>query len=94
VSQTLDRLRELGDKKIGDPMPTWLPINNWANPLSELCRSAVEEIERMQAILVRINEICRIPTTAHMKAHTHFQRDFDEIRALTKEFRDDADSRA
>jgi hypothetical protein len=94
MSQTHDRLRELANCKVGGPSPKWLTTNDWGQEISKLCRDALAEIEQMRATMKRINKICHIPTTAHMKAYTHFQRDFDEIRVLTKEFCDDADSRA
>ncbi len=39
--------------------------------------------EQMRAILAEINALCHVPTPKGMRADTHFQRDFDRIRALT-----------
>jgi hypothetical protein len=54
---TLARLRELGDKKVGDPMPDWMVAepNDWGTPLSALCRDAVDLIEN----LVTVSNIAR-----------------------------------
>ena len=41
----LGKLRQLADMKPGDPPPDWLPDNDWAGPISELCKQAAEEIE-------------------------------------------------
>jgi hypothetical protein len=38
----------------------------------------------MQSDMERIWEICHVKTPPHTKAYTHFQRDFDTIRAITK----------
>jgi hypothetical protein len=40
------------------------------------------ENERLRAALTRINQIVRKRTEPHMRAYTHFMRDFDEVRAL------------
>lgn len=37
------------------------------------------------AALEEIYRIAHIPTPAGTKAYTHFQRDFDQIRAICKE---------
>lgn len=91
MSETHDRLRELGNCRVGDPLPTWMVTNNWGFQVSALCRDALAEIEKMQATMKRINEIVYVPTPAGTKAYTHFMRDFDEIRGLTKEYKDAAD---
>lgn len=42
----------------------------------------MRDIEKIKADMLRIWKICHIPTSAHLRAYTHFQRDFDEIRAI------------
>jgi hypothetical protein len=59
-----------------------IPIT--ANSLSEL----VQEIRRLRGLLAEINTTARIPTPQGMRAYTHFQRDFDKIRALSAVERD------
>ncbi len=48
--------------------------------------ATIEEIERLQGVLNEIHHICYIPSNGR-HAYTHFQADFDKIRALTEEFR-------
>jgi len=43
----------------------------------------LQEVERLRADMLKINRICYIPTSQGMRAYTHFQRDFDQIRAIT-----------
>jgi regulator of replication initiation timing len=40
------------------------------------------ENERLRAALTRINQVVRKRTEPHMRAYTHFMRDFDEVRSL------------
>lgn len=68
MSQTLERLRELGGKKIGDPMPEWMPLYDWADPLSALCRDAVAEIEALQG-RVNMAEGCAALSGIGVDAH-------------------------
>jgi hypothetical protein len=42
----LTRLRELQRCKVGGPMPSWLPVNNWGVPISQLAGIAADLIER------------------------------------------------
>lgn len=45
--ETLQRLRQIGNMKFGDPMPDWLSLfNDWGTALSKLCRDAAELLER------------------------------------------------
>jgi len=39
------RLRELAALKTGDPPPQWLPVNQWAEAIGELCGQAADLIE-------------------------------------------------
>lgn len=48
----------------------------------------VAEIERLRDNMREINRICHVPTSPGMKAYTHFQRDFDRIRELTRPYTD------
>jgi hypothetical protein len=46
-----------------------------------------EENTQLRTRLRRIWDICHIPTKGAEKAYTHFQRDFDEIRNLTIDYK-------
>jgi len=48
-------------------------------------RDSDQENVRLRAVLREIWKICHIPSGSR-HAYTHFQQDFDRIRALTKEF--------
>ena len=51
------------------------------------------EVRKIRAVLERIWNVCHRPSKDHPKgshAYTHFMADFDEIRALCKQFVDDA----
>jgi hypothetical protein len=42
------RLKLLAALKRGDPMPDWLPVNGWLEPVAEVHQWAVDEIERLR----------------------------------------------
>jgi hypothetical protein len=42
----LARLDELAAMYVGAPAPSWLPANNWAAPLAQLCGWAAAEIRK------------------------------------------------
>ncbi|HXJ15153.1 MAG TPA: hypothetical protein VNH19_23010 [Candidatus Limnocylindrales bacterium] len=49
-SELLKRLDELAALKIGDPIPEWLPANDWGTPVSELCREAADKIRFLRGV--------------------------------------------
>lgn len=48
----------------------------------------LDDVAEMRAAFQRIWEICHVPTTPAMRAYTHFQRDFDEIRTICAKWRE------
>jgi hypothetical protein len=56
TADVLKRLRELQHLKVGSPMPSWLPANDWGNPLSELCGQAADLIESIEQLEKRIDD--------------------------------------
>lgn len=47
---------------------------------------AAADIEKMRADMAEIWRICHIPTLGHMKAYTHFAKDFTRIREITSTY--------
>lgn len=66
-NQIMEHLDELGNLQSGDPMPSWLPLNSWGAPLSELLRGAIDLIPRWQPIAT-----APIPSEAELRALGRF----------------------
>ncbi len=56
MADIIERLRELEKLKTGEPLPSWLPANDWGTPLSDLCGAAADRIEQLEHGLDKINE--------------------------------------
>jgi hypothetical protein len=46
--EIVTKLRELQQCKAGGPIPDWMKINQWGDPLSELGGAAADLIEKQQ----------------------------------------------
>ena len=57
----IERLRVLSNLKVGDPMPDWLPTNNWGPALHELLTMALSEL-----VFLR-NEVHRLEKRIQMR---------------------------
>jgi hypothetical protein len=58
----------------------------WVDTASKLLLVGAAELARMEAEMAFIWKLVHIPTPQGTKAYTHFQRDFDQIRAITKRY--------
>lgn len=47
-----------------------------------------QELADAERRLREIDRICHVPTSQGTRAYTHFMRDFDQIRELTKQYRE------
>ena len=45
----LEKLQQIADAKVGGPMPEVLGKGEWASPLSQIAKEAVDEITRLRA---------------------------------------------
>jgi len=71
---------------VGDAGPDWLQRsgNGWGIEISKLCAAAAKLLADAERRLAEIDRLVHVPTSPGTGAYTHFMRDFDRIRELTR----------